>query len=62
MNRTMTREQLRRRKFFEQRLIGMALLVFSAVFVAVFKSDATAAIITAPLGAYLLLSRKIHIL
>lgn len=59
------RTQYRRRKFGEQRLIGLAILALSVLFVCLAiteHEDCGAVFVIAPLGLVLLFSRKIWIL
>lgn len=63
-----TRNQIYRRKFAIQKLYGLALIAMSAIMlyiasqgVTVEDRDATAVLLTAPLGLYLLFTRKIAI-
>lgn len=62
------RSQIYRRKLAIQKLYGLALIAMSAIMlyiasqgVAVEDRDATAVLLTAPLGIYLLFTRKIAI-
>lgn len=62
--RQMTRNQLRLRKMAEQKLMGIVMLVISAVFLwmcSTSNEDCGAVLILAPLGLLLLFSRKILI-
>ena len=63
-----TRNQMYRRKLTIQKLYGLALIAMSAIMlyiasqgVTVEDRDATAVLLTAPLGLYLLFTRKIAI-
>lgn len=63
-----TRNQLRRRKFIEQKLMGLALIALTALIFWIASTgasfedgDATMALLTAPMGLYLLFTRHIVI-
>lgn len=55
------RRQYRRRYFLKQRLIGIALLAFTILAVKLLDGDATIALITVPLGLYLIFTGEIVI-
>lgn len=55
------RQQNRRRSFLKQRLIGIALLAFTILAVKLLDGDATIALITVPLGLYLIFTGEIVI-
>lgn len=55
------RRQQRRQYFLKQRLTGIFLLVFTILAVMVTGGDATIAIITVPLGLYLVFTKKMVI-
>ncbi len=60
----MTRSQHRQRKFLEQRMIGLVLLMISAVLAWMFwanNEDCGAVFLIAPLGLFLLFSKRIWI-
>lgn len=66
--RSKTRNQIRRRKFIEQKLYGLAMLAISGVILyiaskgtTVVDKDATAVLLTAPMGLYLMFTRHIVI-
>ena len=66
--RRRTRNQLRRRKLLEQKLYGMLMIAMSIVVLCIashgktfMDRDATAVLIFAPLGFYLLFTRKVVI-
>ncbi len=52
------RRQHRRRYFLKQRLIGIALLIFTMLAVKLLDGDATIALITVPLGLALVFSKQ----
>lgn len=63
-----TRNQTYRKKLFIQKLYGLVLIAISAILIYIASQgitvedrDATAVLITAPLGLYLLFTRKIAI-
>lgn len=59
-----TRNQRRRRKFIEQRLMGVAMIAITIFFVWMCSStneDCAAALLTGPMGLILLFSKKIWI-
>lgn len=68
VTKSYTRGQLRRRKLIQQRLMGLAMVAIS-IFIVVMAchaktpedSDCTAVFLTAPLGLYMLFSRKVII-
>lgn len=58
------REQLRRQRrwyFIKQKLTGIAVLAFTAFAVWLLDGDATIAVLTVPLGLYLIFSREMLI-
>ena len=55
------RRQQRRQYFLKQRLTGVFLLVFTALAVMVTGGDATIAVITVPLGLYLVFTKEMVI-
>ena len=58
------REQLRRQRrwyFIKQKLTGIAVLAFTAFVVWLLDGDATIAVLTVPLGMYLVFSREMLI-
>lgn len=55
------RQQNRRRSFLKQRLIGIALLALTIFAVKLLDGDATIALITVPLGLYLIFTGEIVI-
>lgn len=55
------RRQQRRQYFLKQRLTGIFLLVFTVLAVMLTGGDATIAIITIPLGLYLIFTKKMVI-
>lgn len=62
--RAPTRNQRRRRKFIEQKLMGLAMIAITVGFLwmcAGTNEDAAAALLTGPLGLYMLFSRHIVI-
>jgi len=68
-HKSKTRNQLRRKKFIQQKLMGLALLVMTALIIwiastgaTIEERDATAALLTAPLGIYLLFTKEIAII
>lgn len=58
------REQLRRQRrwyFLKQKLTGVAVLAFTALAVWLLEGDATIALLTVPMGLYLIFSREMLI-
>lgn len=56
-----SRRQQHRQYFFRQRLMGIFLLVFTILAVMLTGGDATIAIITVPLGLYLVFTKEMVI-
>ncbi|MDO4266407.1 MAG: hypothetical protein Q4C63_08120 [Eubacteriales bacterium] len=59
--RRIKREQLRRQRcwyFFKQKLAGAAMLLLTVLAVWLLDGDATIAVLTAPMGLYLIFSRE----
>lgn len=63
-----TRDQTRRRKLHQQKILGLVLIVISALVVCVAATgttpeerDITAVLVTAPLGLYLMFTKNIVI-
>lgn len=55
------RERLRRQRrwyFFKQKLVGVALLGLTALAVSLLDGDATIAVLTVPMGLYLIISKE----
>lgn len=64
MKKSMTRNQRRRRKLFEQRLMGIVMLVITVIFIwmcSTANEDCGAAIITGLMGIFLLFSKEVCI-
>lgn len=62
--KSMTRNQRRRRKLFEQRVMGVVMLVITAIFIwmcSTANEDCGAAIITGLMGIFLLFSKEVCI-
>ena len=62
--RSMTRNQRRRRLFIQQKLMGLAMIVLTVLFVwlcSTNNEDCAAALLTGPLGLVMLFSKDIMI-
>ena len=64
VKKSMTRNQRRRQKLFEQRMMGIVMLVITAIFIwmcSTANEDCGAAIITGLMGIFLLFSKEVCI-